>query len=127
MTPRHPRPTVKTNRSGLSTAGTKRIESPKPAPRAPVAAALRQPVEQWPIERRRRLMWGLVLGVMTVVVLGWAMNLGNELRQTGRPPNILTDLAQLFRTVKLPPATTSSANDQEIRQLERRVFPQFQP
>lgn len=69
-------------------------------------------------------MWGMVAIGAFVVVVGWAFTLGHELRQDNREPNLIGQLSNVFRSFKLP-GQSVDPNEQEIRQLEEEVFPQF--
>lgn len=90
---------------------------------SPIKAA-KIPVHEWPEERRRKLMWWLVGGGMTVIVIGWLTVVRFELRDTGSQ-NIFTEAKKIFSTLRWPGTTKSSAAEQEIRQLDNQVFPQF--
>lgn len=82
-------------------------------------------IERWPIQHRRRLMWGVVTMAMIVIVSGWAFFLGAELRQPFGGRDLLKEVASVFKTFKLPAQETSPV-EQEIRALDKQVFPQFQ-
>lgn len=91
---------------------------------APIRVA-KQPVHEWPEERRRKLMWWLVGGGMTVIIIGW---LAIARFETGGSEgfNIFSEAKRIFSTLKLPGSNTSTPAEQEIRQLDTQVFPQFQ-
>ncbi len=95
----------------------------KPAPTP--SGSPRKPVQQLPVEHRKRLMWGIVAGLMLFVVFGWAMSLGHVLRQDGKQPSLVTQLTDLFKTFQLPSAKAEPRSP-EIKQLDQQVFPQFQ-
>lgn len=96
----------------------------KPEPAPDKVSMLRQPVHELPTKHRQRLMWGMVAIGLFVVVLGWAMTLGYELRNPNREFSLFRDLANVFRSYQLTNPQTST-QDQEIQQLQDQVFPQF--
>lgn len=110
--------------------------APKPAPvtllkkinklsPAKPLKVLKQPVHEWPEEKRRRLMWWLVGGGTAVVVIGWLAVVRFELRGD-QGPNLFNETVRLLKTIRWPSTkTTPSAAEQEIRQLDKEVFPQF--
>lgn len=100
---------------------------PTPAPTRPSAAPVKTPtaIERWPIEKRRRWMWGIVAIGMFGAILLWGLSLGAELRQVGRGSSLWTDLSDIFRTFDQD-SQRLNPKQEEIRQLERDVFPQFQ-
>lgn len=86
---------------------------------------LRQPIHEWPEEKRRRLMWWLVGGGTLAVMIGWLAVVRFELRG-GQGPNLFAETLRLLKTVRWPGTEQpSSAAEQEIRQLDKEVFPKF--
>jgi len=90
---------------------------------SPIKAA-KIPIHEWPEERRRKLMWWLVGGGMTVIVIGWLALVRFELKDNG-DQNLFSEAKKLFSTLRWPGTTKSTAAEQEIRQLDNQVFPQF--
>ncbi|MEK7537345.1 MAG: hypothetical protein AAB619_00020 [Patescibacteria group bacterium] len=88
--------------------------------------ALKQSVHDWPEVKRRRLMWWLVGGGMTVAVVGWLATVRLEVANGGQGPNLFQETARLLKSVRWPGLPKPSAAEQEIRQLDQQVFPQFQ-
>lgn len=91
---------------------------------APVRA-LKQSVHDWPEAKRRRLMWWLVGGGMTVAVVGWLAVVRWEMANGGQGPNLFQETARLLKSVRWPGIPKPSATEQEIRRLDQQVFPQF--
>lgn len=85
-----------------------------------------QPVHDWPEAKRRRLMWWLVGGGMTVIVIAWLALVRYEVTSGRNVPNIFAEAARLLRTVHWPGTAQPNKAEQEIRQLDQQVFPQFQ-
>lgn len=108
---------------------------PKQAPPRPVVEkklnkvapirTTRLPVHEWSEKRRRKLMWWLVGGGMTVIVIGWLAVVRLEM-SGDNGQNILTEAKKLFSTLQWPGTKKSTAGEQEIRQYDSQVFPQFQ-
>ncbi|MEK7637783.1 MAG: hypothetical protein AAB402_05380 [Patescibacteria group bacterium] len=116
-----PRPAVALRPAPLLASSVK--EKIKTA--APVRA-LKQSVHDWPEAKRRRLMWWLVGGGMTVAVVGWLATVRLEVANGGQGPNLFQETARLLKSVRWPGLPKPSAAEQEIRQLDQQVFPQFQ-
>ncbi len=87
--------------------------------------AVSKPVHEWPEAKRRRLMWWLVGGGTAVIVIGWLAVVRLEMNG-GSGQNLFTEAAKLFKTIHWPGTAKSTAAQQEIRNLDNQVFPQFQ-
>jgi hypothetical protein len=85
--------------------------------------ALRQPVHEWPEARRRQLMWWLVAGGATLAIISWLAFLRFDGAAKGQ--NIFAEAIRLLKNVEWPSLPASSQAEQEIRQLDQQVFPQF--
>ncbi len=105
-------------------AGGRQAGAQKPA-RSNPTKKLSQPVHEWSEEKRRRLMWWLVGGGATVIVIGWLAVVRLEL-SGGSSQNIFTEAAHLLRTVHWPGTAQQSPAQEEIKQYNNQVFPQFQ-
>lgn len=70
-------------------------------------------------------MWISVGAGMLVILIGWVALFSAQIR--GNSPTFFGDAARMVRDIKWPwePAPVP-ASEQEIRQLEEQVFPQFQ-
>lgn len=99
----------------------------KSAPKLPhkrPAQSLNTPVHEWSEEKRRRLMWWLVGGGATIIIIGWLAVVRFEM-SGGSGKNIFSEAWQLIRSVNIGGTPKSTAAEQEIRQLDKEVFPQF--
>lgn len=95
------------------------------APPAPVTLQPSTPAKALNLYHRQRMMW-MIVGVGTLVIIfGWVSIFSAQLR--GNTPTFFNDVEKMVRDVKWPwePKTTTP-QEQEIRQLEEQVFPQFQ-
>lgn len=95
--------------------------APEPIPTRPHVR-----LEHLPIEQRRRWMWAFVAVGMFVAVALWGLSLGAELNQTNQRKNIFSEISSLFRSFRFKTETPASPKQEEIRQLEDQVFPQFE-
>lgn len=98
-----------------------------PTPQAPSRPTTRPTAmtPTWHDHHRRRMMW-IIVGVGTfMIILIWISVFSAQLR--GTAPTFFGDVTQLIRNVRWPwepePVTPQ---EQEIRELEQQVFPQFQ-
>lgn len=82
-------------------------------------------VHHWPEGRRRKLMWWLVGAGVVVMTISWVSLLGWQFdgRQSNR--TIFQDIIGAIKDFKWMTPTTDPA-EQEIRQLDQQVFPEFQ-
>lgn len=110
------------------------LDQPTPAPAAPKSVprtvakpikALQQPVHEWPEAKRRRLMWWLVAGGAMVIIIGWLAVMRWEM-SGGHPENLFADAWKLIRSVDFSRSNNTNGAEQEIRNLDSQVFPQFQ-
>lgn len=70
-------------------------------------------------------MWWLVGGGTAVVIIGWLAVVRFELRGA-QGPNLFNETLRLLKTIRWPSTKTApSAAEQEIRQLDKEVFPKF--
>jgi len=60
-----------------------------------------------------------------VVVVGWMMTFGANLRSATGGSNLFRDIADIFRSGQLS-AGQATPQSTEIRRLEKEVFPQFE-
>jgi hypothetical protein len=90
----------------------------------PSVRAINQSVHDWPEDRRRRLMWWLVGGGTVLVIIGWLAVVQIELSGPAGP-NIFQEAARLIKSVRWPSPAKPTAAEQEIRNLDQQVFPQF--
>ena len=102
----------------------------KPLPKktinaAPVFKAVKTPVHEWSEAKRRQLMWWLVGGGMTVIVIGWLAVVRLEMNGDNGQ-NIFSEAKRLIQAIHWPGTEKKSAAEQEIRNLDTQVFPQFQ-
>lgn len=83
------------------------------------------PLQPWDDRRRRRMMWFVVGGGALTVIIGWTMIFSAQLH--GTSPTFFGDVSRLIRNVQWPwEPQPMSPEEQEIRELEKKVFPQFQ-
>ncbi|MBI5466694.1 MAG: hypothetical protein HY975_00555 [Candidatus Kerfeldbacteria bacterium] len=88
--------------------------------------ALRQPVHAWPEAKRRKLMWWLVSGGAAVLFIGWLAVLQLEMHSGSTGQNLLTDIYHKITSLRFPGQEPVSAAEQEVRDLDSQIFPQFQ-
>jgi hypothetical protein len=86
---------------------------------------------------RQRLLWFLVLGTTLVIFLAWLLLFPGPRTKNSNMSyleSVATKLSDLWQTIKTDllkfnqPATNANlntANDEKIKNLEDRVFPQF--
>lgn len=99
-------------------------QQPPVARVAPQLPTLKKNVHALPEQHRKRLMWGIVAIGMFVIVLGWAMTLGNVLKQDNREVSLLQQISGLFQGFNVN-AQPKDNQTEEIRELNDQVFPQF--
>lgn len=109
------------------------INPAKPSPKTPAGPvvaktvrALRQPLHAWPEAKRRRLMWWLVGGSAAVIFIGWLAVLQLEMRSGTTGQNLLVDIYHKITSFRFPGQTAATAAEQEVRDLDSQIFPQFQ-
>jgi hypothetical protein len=121
---------VVVERSSAPIAPKPVVPRPKPKPAVKPVAATPKParpvLEDLPLAHRKKLMWVFVAVGMFVAVSLWALSLGAELRQDNARPNVLTEVASLFRSFKFRDNPPASPKETEIEKLEEQVFPQFE-
>lgn len=96
--------------------------APMTRPKAPSRSRL----ETWPEHHRRKVMWWMVGGAMVVIIAGWTFLLGSELRKNPGGQNFFHDVVQAFKDFRFPQRPAADTGQQEIRNLDQQVFPQFE-
>ena len=84
------------------------------------------PIEHRPLAERKKWMMGFVAAGMLVAVLLWAMSLGAQLRPRANQPSLFTKVASLFKDFHLTNSEPTNPKQEEIKQLDKQVFPQFE-
>lgn len=104
---------------------TPRPAGPKPPSPPPPTAPVRSRTTAWSDEHRRRIMW-ISVGVGSLaVIIGWASVFSAQVR--GNSPTFFGDVSRMVRDIKWPwEKAPVPPDEQEIRSLEKQVFPQFQ-
>lgn len=87
---------------------------------------MRQPVHEWSEQKRRQIMWWLVIGGTVVAVIIWLSTIRNQFSGNENQPNIFREAGQLLKSIRWPSTPKPSPAEQEHQQLDQQVFPQFQ-
>ena len=72
-------------------------------------------------------MWWIVGSGAVLAIAGWLLVVRSEMAGTKHGRNLFTDIKTAINSIHWPSAAKPSASDQEIRNLDQQVFPQFSP
>lgn len=98
---------------------------PAPVPQRVAPPIPKSPISTWSEAHRRRVMWITVGSGSILIFTIWMTVFSAQIQ--GDTPTFFSDVSNLIRNVQWPwEPKAMTPQEQEIRQLEEQVFPQFQ-
>lgn len=113
-------PSIGSVRPPVPTTPTVRPQAVNAKPKKPV----QQKPAVMPEAQRRRVMWWTVGVGAVIIVGGWLATVKYEVQSTGGKSSFIGDVIHTLRSFSLG-GTKPTPKQQEIKQYEQQVFPQF--